>query len=43
MISTKEVFDRMKRYRRERNQLRQEMEKIKTLTTTNFCIKAKSC
>ena len=31
MISTKEVFDRMKRYRRERNQLRQEMEKLKGL------------
>lgn len=31
MISTREVFDRMKRYRRERNELRQQMEKIKGL------------
>jgi hypothetical protein len=31
MISTREVFDRMKRYRRERNELRQQMAKIKDL------------
>ena len=39
MISTKEVFDRMKRYRRERNQLRQEMEQLKALPQQILALK----
>ena len=31
MVSPKEVFDRMKRYKKERNELRQQMEELKDL------------